>query len=57
MVKKEQSRAPILDGIERCHEAAVLPFTTPGHKRDGGVADDPAMFVLDPRDVEDTARP
>ncbi|HEY0368446.1 MAG TPA: hypothetical protein VGC85_02515 [Chthoniobacterales bacterium] len=56
-MKKEQSRAPILDGIERCHEAAVLPFTTPGHKRDGGVADDPAMFVLDPRDVEDIARP
>jgi arginine/lysine/ornithine decarboxylase len=39
-MKRDQSRAPILDGMLRYNEAAVLPFTTPGHKRGEGVADE-----------------
>jgi arginine decarboxylase len=36
-MKKDQTKAPLLDGIVRYNEAAVLPFTTPGHKRGEGV--------------------
>jgi arginine decarboxylase len=36
-MKKNQSKAPIIEAIQKYHESGITPFTTPGHKRGAGV--------------------
>src|SRR5215203_703039 len=35
--KEDHTKAPIVEAIERYHKSGIVPFTTPGHKRDRGV--------------------
>src|SRR5215213_7171948 len=36
-MKKAQSKAPIVEALQRYHESGILPFTTPAHKMGQGV--------------------
>jgi len=36
-MKKDHSKAPILEAIKKYHDSAITPFTTPGHKCGAGV--------------------
>lgn len=39
-MKKDQSKAPIIEAIEQYHQSGIVPFTTPGHKMGAGVLDE-----------------
>jgi arginine/lysine/ornithine decarboxylase len=40
IMKKDQSKAPIIEAIQQYHKSGIIPFTTPGHKRGEGIAEE-----------------
>jgi arginine decarboxylase len=36
-MKKDQSKAPIVEAILQYHQSGIIPFTTPGHKMGAGI--------------------
>src|SRR4051812_44011907 len=36
-MKKDQSKAPIIEAIQEYHKSGIIPFTTPGHKCGAGI--------------------
>src|SRR5215207_9785816 len=37
LFKEDHTKAPIVEAIERYHKSGIVPFTTPGHKRERGI--------------------
>jgi arginine decarboxylase len=44
-MKKDQSKAPILEAIQKYHASGITPFTTPGHKLGNGVLDEDRKLI------------
>jgi arginine decarboxylase len=44
-MKKNQSKAPILEAIQKYHASGIVPFTTPGHKKGKGVLDEDRQAI------------
>ncbi|MFL5811844.1 MAG: aminotransferase class I/II-fold pyridoxal phosphate-dependent enzyme [Flavisolibacter sp.] len=39
-MKKNQSKVPIIEAIQKYHQSGITPFTTPGHKKGAGIFDE-----------------
>src|SRR5206468_2853347 len=39
-MKKNQSKAPIIEAIQKYNQSGITPFTTPGHKRGAAIFDE-----------------
>src|SRR3954462_13812813 len=44
-MKKDQSKAPIVEAIKKYHESGIIPFTTPGHKMGKGISEDDREII------------
>src|SRR3954464_3100924 len=45
MMNKDQSKAPILEAIQKYHESGIIPFTTPGHKKGAGISEEDKAVI------------
>lgn len=44
-MKRGQSKAPILEAIQKYHESGIIPFTTPGHKMGAGIFEEDKSII------------
>jgi len=44
-MKKDQSKAPILEAIQEYQKSGIIPFTTPGHKMGAGILEEDKAVI------------